>query len=294
MVSVTDKSEFLIGLCQNDLAKDFVDLFLHGSLTERKCSRTVASDVASLSLRCLYRSDANGFKDLYADFARRKPDADTDWIYDDFVVFALMSSVKRFRIDPTWLIDAIALRKDGKKDGSKNVPSTFISLLRGNYESREAYYQVIVTYLDLVSENKFDEARLNDLFSELWSMEFPFYSSSCLNLLSLKAIEITIRRKGLKDPRREQIVEQFLTAFSRRTKATASTIVNLLYAALIVLVAWLIYQTFEDPSGLWVTIVSSLLTIGGATLLEVFRVRRKIIGVLTQLIQKTWGLKQIP
>lgn len=292
MVSLIDKSDFIVGLSRNTLARDFLDLLADKQIPNRDYSPTIAPDVASAAIQCLQRNDSKGFASLYTEFSRRMPDADTDWIYDDFVVFALVLAVRRFQMNPTWLINAIAIRKDSKRDGRKNLPSTFISLLRGNFESDDSFYEIVVVACEVLQENRINEARLNKLFSELWGLTFPFYeSSSCLNMLSLKAIEITIRRKGLLNPEREGRVEQFLASFSQRTHMIAAVIVNLFYILLLLLGMWLTIESYSGLSDRMISFVSGILTLLGTTVLWFFRSRKRLTGSLTRLIRMLLGLK---
>lgn len=202
-------------------------------------------------------------RELYQQLQSRKPNKETEWIYNDYLVFSLVCAVKKFALPGEWVRQLLALRATQDEE-KQRLNATLGNILAGNLNSREDYHQVSLVYQLLIGEQAPDETRLNKMFKFLWRRPFPFFTSPFLNLISLKALELAFHRKGLLNPEQFFATEQFTSRFLHRTRRLAALLVSV---PVILLIVGLVIATVRYPNNAGVKVVLLLMSVFGVDVL---------------------------
>lgn len=246
-------------------------------------SNSIACNVFSL----VQEGNAASCAEVYTQLCRRVPDTETNWIYNDYLIFSLVCAVKKFKLDSGWLRGVINLRNSSSGSERQLLNTTLSNLLAGNLTSNEDLHEVSIVYQSLTGDMERNEMRINKMYKHLWRSPFPFFASDFLNLVALRAIEIAFESKGLLDPEKVFAIENFTTRFFRRTSHLASVAATLLVgiAGLVIGAVTLHYSQNVYVSG--VTSLASAFGIGYLSVLV--GTRQKVTAYLTKWVRRALG-----
>ncbi len=217
MVSVDAHSAYWERLRANPLTSFFID-FLDGQpgvVIPALAPSDTASIVCNL-LDYVRRGDTTAAASLYQLLTTRQVRSDSPWLHNDFLVFAVVCTVRRFQLDSTWIRNVLQKRPDSEMEKSL-INRSFQNLLAGNLNAREDLHQISLVYQVMAQQEQFDADRLHKMFAYLWRQNFPYFDSEFLNILSLRAIRIAFEVKGLVNPEDRFVAEAFRQRFFERT-----------------------------------------------------------------------------
>ncbi|SHL90507.1 hypothetical protein SAMN02746009_03593 [Hymenobacter psychrotolerans DSM 18569] len=249
------------------------------------------ADSNSLACNVLYlvrSADEMRCQELYQQLLGRRPNKESEWIYNDYLIFSLVCAVKKFALPSEWVRHLLVLRTSQDEE-KQRLNVTLTNIMAGNLNSREDYHQVSLVYQLLTGEQVPDETRINKMFKFLWRRPFPFFSSPFLNLVSLKALELAFNSKGLLNPEQFFSAEQFTDRFLRRTHRLAAFIVTVPVVALVVALA---IATVRYPDNGWVKLGLGLTSAFGVDVMGSFSgLRNNLQTRVTAVIRRTFGYK---
>ena len=241
MVSVENRISYLNKIQQIPKIRLFSDL-----LNGRHCVNNIADvDSTYVSfINSLSNNNEQNFKELYNDFSRKKPSSESLWINDDFLIFILTLGIVRYKIDRTWIKEAISARTT-KKAERLSINKTFPNILDDNFQSNDNLYEIVIVFQDFlnlaISVEHFD-----DLYCRI-SNNVDLFSSQndFLVCLSMRAMDIIVISKGL--PGNKEIVNMrdFVTLFQRRVK-TISKIVYILILSVIIILMFVFWEKYVE------------------------------------------------
>ena len=262
----------------------FVDIINDAAqLQPPKLQLADSNSIACNVFHFVRHADEVRCQELYQQLLSRKPNKETEWIYNDYLVFSLVCAVKKFALPSEWVRQLLALRATQDEE-KQRLNATLSNILAGNLNSREDYHQVSLVYQSLTGEQVPDEARLNKMFNFLWRRPFPFFTSPFLNLISLKAVELAFHRKGLLNPEQFFATEQFTARFLRRTRRLAALLVSV---PVVLVIVGLVIATIRYPNNAGVKIVLLLMSVFGVDVLASISGMRDKLRTLT-----TTGLRR--
>ena len=287
MVSLEAKSAYMAPLLESPMPRFFVGvLYDQPDLQPPKLQLADSNSLACNVLHFVRNADEAPCRELYQQLQGRKPNKESEWIYNDYLVFSLVCAVKKFALPSEWVRQLLALRASQDEE-KQRLNTTLNNILAGNINNREDYHQVSLVYQMLTGEQAPDETRLNKMFKFLWRQPFPFFASPFLNLISLKALELAFNRKGLLDPEQFFAAEQFAGRFLRRTRSLASIVVTVLVLALVLSLA---IATVRYPTNGWVKLGLVLTSAFGVDVLASFSgLRDKLRDIATKALRRAFG-----
>lgn len=248
MVSVENRVSYLNKIQQIPKIRLFFDL-----LNGKHCvDNIVGVDATYIGLiNSLSNNNEQNFKELYNDFSRKKPSGESLWINDDFLIFILTLGIVRYKIDRTWIKEAIGARTT-KKAEHLSINKTFSNILDDNFQSNDNLYEIVIVFQDFlnfaISIEHFD-----DLYSRI-SNNIDLFSSrnDFLVCLSMKAMDIIIISKGLPGNKEIANMRDFITLFQKRVKAISKVIYILILSVIIILMFffWEKYAEFLNAMSL--------------------------------------------
>lgn len=292
MVSLEAKSVYLAPLLESPMPRFFVGILYEQS--DLQPPKLQMADSNSLACNVLYFvrcAEETQCRELYQQLQERKPNKETEWIYNDYLVFSLVCAVKRFALPSTWVRQLLTLRISQDEE-KQRLNVTLGNILAGNLNSREDYHQVSLVYQMLTGEQVPDEIRLNKMFKFLWRRPFPFFTSPFLNLISLKALELAFNSKGLLNPEQFFATEQFTGRFLHRTQRLAALVVTVPVVALVLVLA---VATVRYPNNGWVKLGLALTSAFGVDVIGSFSgLRDKLQTPVTTAIRRAFGYSPPP
>ncbi|WP_461791570.1 hypothetical protein [Pedobacter sp.] len=234
----------MVSIEQNDLIQRLAQSPLQPLISELTSPQigNYAQDTANatnLALNLLIavrQNDKVQAEKFLAVFAKRQPTADSHWIYDNYVLFAIVCAVTKFSLDSTWISSVIHLSLSRATQMDKDIRETLRNILAGNFSAKNDYHQISMVYQFLAKDEHFQDEQVNKTFSALWMKSFPFYNDDFLDLLSLKAIEVAVVKKSFLTSQQRHDLTIFLPAFDRRANLLAKGFTWLILLLLIVAV----------------------------------------------------------
>ncbi|MCB2380359.1 hypothetical protein LGH70_22395 [Hymenobacter sp. BT635] len=287
MVSLEAKSAYMAPLLESPMPHFFVGiLYDQPDLQPPRLQLADSNSLACNVLHFVRHAEAVPCRELYQQLQGRKPNKESEWIYNDYLVFSLVCAVKKFALPSEWVRQLLSLRASHDEERQK-LNATLRNILAGNLNNREDYHQVSLVYQVLTGEQVPDETRLNKMFKFLWRQPFPFFTSPFLNLISLKALELAFNSKGMLNPEQFFAAEQFTERFLLRTRRIAAFVVTVPVLALVVSLG---VATVRYPENGWVKLALLLTSAFGVDVLGAFSgLRDKLRGIATGALRRALG-----
>jgi hypothetical protein len=291
MVSLEAKAEYWKPLRATPLVCFFID-FLDGQTTSPLGTLDPADNEGAVQhlLTSVRNNDRTTAVALYQKLSTRRLRPDTEWVHNDYLVFALVCTVRKFQLDDSWLRHVIRLRPVDEAE-KRLVNKTLENILAGNYSAREDYYQISVVFQLLTGQGQPDVERFNKMLSYLWRHPFPWFDSEFMNIVSMRAIRAAFEAKGLLNPEQRFVSEHFAAHFTRRVSAISNGFSWLVLLAAVGGLASLALFYAEDPRGKLILGVSAAFGFGLGTLTEL---RKWGAARVEMLLRKLFGYRFPP
>lgn len=290
MVSLEAKAEYWKPLRATPLVCFFID-FLDGQPTPSLGTLDPADNEGAVQhlLTSVRSNDRTTAVALYQKLSTRRLRPDTEWVHNDYLIFALVCTVRKFQLDDSWLRQVIRLRPVDEAE-KRLVNKTFENILAGNYSAREDYHQISVVFQLLTGQEQADAERFNKMLSYLWRHPFPWFDSEFMTIVSMRAIRAAFEAKGLLNPEQRFASDQFAERFLSRVKRLSELMAWAVFVGVVSLLVVLNVKYAESPIvKIGLTVVTVLTLIGSLTDL------RKQIGVWSeQLLRKLFGYRFPP
>lgn len=231
------------------------------------------------------RADSAAATSLYQKLATRQVRVDSEWIHNDYLVFALVCVVQKFQLDGKWVRQVLHNRPNA--DATQwLINKSFDNLLAGNYNAKEDYHQISIVYQLITQQEQFDVERLHKMFAYLWRHSFPYFESEFLNVVSLRAIRAAFEAKGLTDIEQRFVAERFAHQFLKRVSTISKA---LTYSIFILIIIAMSTGAIFYAENKWVKgALAGLTTLGlGASFFA--DIRSWVALRVEKLVQKFWG-----
>ena len=197
MVSLEAQSTYWQPLRANAFTSFFLDfLDEKPGLVAPVLNASDTLNTASNLLVYVRQADAAAASQLYQKLSARQTRPDSEWIHNDYFVFALVCAVRKFQLDSQWLRQLLHHRPSSEHE-QRLINKTFDNIIAGNYNAREDYHQISVVCQLITHQEQFEVERIHKMYAYLWRHPFPYFESEFLNILSLRAIKGAFEAKGL-------------------------------------------------------------------------------------------------
>ncbi len=286
MVHLETRYEYLKNLNKSDIVAVLIDELLYDKTGPIDSNSSEASEVAIALFRCIRKNEEGLASEIYLRFSKRQPTKESHWIYDEFVIFALCSAVSRFNFDKMWLTKVLSLCPNKGVEQAK-IYDSFRNVLSGNLTANGDFFQVSLVYQHLSGTYSYSDDLINKMFCELWKSEFPFYESSFLNIISLKAIGLTLQLKSILKP--EELVhnQKFMTVFLKRTNLISYIITAILLVGIMAIAFIGYWKLYEDYPAIFAFVTA----ISGIGLISIWAKYKPINRWLSKKIRHFWGYR---
>lgn len=167
------------------------------------------------AISALRAQDAAAFRHVYDEIQRRRISEESDWIFDDYLMFCLSCGVVRFGLDPTFLQKALAQRRTIQGDAEKAVVGAmqlFLDKPDGPTDS-----PLVLVARELADRVKFDEGTLRDSYREAVRWIAADARAEFRRLIGCCAMDVTFTRSTLS----EAASAQFMREFARKVSSIA-------------------------------------------------------------------------
>jgi hypothetical protein len=234
MVSLADRSQYLQQFGSDHYAQAFVDFLLgNGISSDAPFSGETAYDLSISALCAIQDNDRARFHEVYERISGRKPKPDSDWLYNDLLMFALVVGAVQFSSDASWLTDALRTRVENTEGESQLIARTLLDAINGNFESTNNHGPLLIVIKHAVNVPLGSPQRINSIYCQLTESTFPLYESGFLNAVSLRAVDVIVLSKELGNLERRLATDDFLGSFTTRIQEIASVMYILLVIAVL-------------------------------------------------------------
>lgn len=293
MVSI-EQTAFFERMCDSPLAS------LVKEMTSSKIGAYIedTSNVSNIALNLLISvkdEDRVECEKYIGIVSKRKPTKESHWIYDNFVLFSIVTAITKFSLDSSWISNVINLSLSNTVGIDKGIKEALKNILAGNYNSKNDFHQISMNYQFLARDEQFQDEYVNKVFKEHWMKPFPFYEDDFLNLMSLKAIEIAVVKKSLLDSQQDYDLNIFVPGFDRRANLLAN---GLSWGIVLTLIIGIFYglvklNAAETDYPVFVKLIFFLLGLSGAGVLGILGWKKGIDKLIRKTINSFFLFKKI-
>lgn len=252
-----------------------------------------AGDLALNLLISLKSNDKESALKYYTIFNKRQPTKDSHWIYDNYVLFAIVCVVRKFNFDTQWIRNVIDISYNGADSANKKIKDTFKNILAENYNAKGDFHQISLVYQYLANDGHYQNEAINKMFHHLWLKTFPFFEEDFLNVLSIKAIEIAFMKKALLTDREFYYLNGFVPIFNARADFIARIFSRLIIVGLMAFVFYVLWKlnNSEKDYPLAVKTIVFLSSFSGVGVLAVWGWKSNLASFFRTFINKLFNYK---
>ncbi len=235
MVSLITRSQYIQQIEADEYSMALASFLFGSKLSEDSKTSSNANDISRKIFYALQANDHFLFSKLYEEISRRKPNKESEWIFNDILLFAIILGVFKFKSNKEWIKNVLKIRFENSKEDSRIITQTFIDVLEENLinkNNHQALMLVMKHFLDLPIN---DENILNTIYEELIHKEFPYSKASFVNLICIKATDIIFLSKGLIDLQRQKAIDEFIEKFNKRISLFSALLWGFLFAAILLI-----------------------------------------------------------
>lgn len=295
MVSLADR-QYLKQQSSNSYTRSLIEFLYEKKLSDSSASNgTTADDITISALRAVQRNDTGYFDRSYDEIKRRKPGPDSDWIYNDFLLFALTVGVAKFNRGSEWLLDVLRIRMENLDGEKRLITQTLLDAVKGNFENTNNHKPLMIVIKHFLSLSLGSEEYVDSTYREVVEVTFPRYESIFLNIVCLRVVDLIVFHKRLGSMEWYRTTEHFLEFFRKRVRQLAWVvwIFILMLVAGATIYFWYYFLTSRsdarDSIGIFLQLLPSL---GISSLLApVLKWRKQIIGLFERVLLWFFGYR---
>ena len=247
MVPLKDRQELYAKCGENAAQLAFVQWIFGDHITVAANDLTQnTSDIVRNAVLALSNDSKRAFAKIYESFAKRKPNKNSPWIYDDILVCTLTIGIAKFSIDQQPLNAVIALRKQATDDKSRAITEVFENALENTLEMTGRMSFIRLCISNALGQNfKLSNTSANTIYNEAISILKDTSHNLFLRLCALKSCDIIVTLKDLETPGRLNAMEHFVDTFQRRTHQIGAIVY---VSVLCTIFAYFMHKYATDPA----------------------------------------------
>jgi hypothetical protein len=293
MVSLENKNNYISQLIGQTGTRAFAEWISGLPLKAPMLSSfTRADDISYAAMYSVQGNCRDLFEKVYASLCRRRPEKDSNYIFNDILIFSTICGVLKYKIDRTWLKEACKLRLTSPDTEVHDITQAYGEILEGNLDGPTHCPEIAVACSFLIGAKGLGDAVLNRAYDRITKPSFPPYNSLFLNAIAIKAFDIIVKSKTISNQTEYEHLFGLNKAFESKSILVAK------------MVWWVIFVSVGAISVLYVigglndlikerlislNILRSVFGIGGGVALwPLLSKRQKIIEPTAKLIKRFW------
>lgn len=280
MVSITTRSNYIKRIKKDEYSNALVAFLLNDKLSKVTSISNNANDISKDALFAFQTGDQSLFSSLYEEISRRKPNKESEWVFNDILLFAIVLGVCKFEANKSWIDSVLKIRLEHPQNEALLVTQTFSDILSKNLVNKNNHQPLMLVMKYLLELPLGDEVYINSIYEELALKDFPYSKTPFLNLICLKALDVIILSKGLVDLERQKAIEEFIKSFNSRITFFATTLwISLVLIILSLFIGFLVYfiKVNQQQAEIINRVLTFLSFIGFGGLVPIFAYRKKLI-----------------
>lgn len=287
MVYIEEQSTYLNQFVNSPIRRILNEILLD-ELGELSSDLLNAGDIALNLLISVKSNDHQQAVKYYTILSKRQPTKESHWIYDNFVLFSIICTIRKFELDSEWIKNVIDISYPGADPINKKIKDTFKNILAGNYNSKGDFHQISLVYQHLAVDEYYNNEAINKMFHHLWLKSFPFFEDNFLNIMSIKAIEISVLKKELLTDLQSYYLNNFIPSFNTRADLLAKFLSRFIISGLIFIVFFLLWKFYNSETQYpkLVKIILFLSSFSGVGVLAIWGWKNNLAKFFRKLINK--------
>lgn len=221
-------------------------------------------------------NDESSFKQIEDTYKRKKPESNSPWINNNYLIFFLLIGQEKFQTDKTWLKNALEVRSDNDNEGKLVLEFFGLIISKAIFQKGQvAPLQLVFIYLTeptTLTTEKVDIA----LYELNRISKFPCFDFEFLNILYLGAFNAIIASKGVYDPGLRNRVLDFNSRIKKRISLVSTVMLYFILAIFFLCIFLFVKYVFFGLNDTLRNSITTVLGLLGVTFLEIFKGRKKI------------------
>lgn len=254
-----------------------------------------ASNLALNLLIAVKVNNGNAAKKYVQILSKRRPTKESHWIYDNYLLFSVVTAIAKFGLETAWVSEVINLSLSGSFGEDKKIKETFKNIVAGNLNAKNDFHQISMLYQSISGDEQFQSMQINSVFSAHWMKPFPYYEDDFLNLSSLRAVEIAVQKKSLLNAQQQYDLDVFLPTFNRRADLLSNIISWLIVISLMATISYGLVKlnAIEKDFPAVVKMIFFLIGLSGVGILGVLGWKKGIARFIRKIFNSFFRFKRI-
>jgi len=284
MVSIIEKSKYVSDLRKNAKFDLFFSLVFESKYINEFSFDAEVDKIFYNILSSIENNDSKCFNENYSQISAREPKKSSPFTNDDLLLFVLIIGAKKFSADYSWIQKTLDIRENFDTEG-KLIKSTFQNIINNNYNNTDNAFQIVFIMENLLDIKITTWEIKKEFYKRISMLEFPFFKSDFLNILSFRAYDLII----LQGDKSEDGLFSVLKEFERKFKLRVTWISRLTHFVLISFAIYIVFLLAMNPAyEKMMEKYAVILGIGGVTVLSIFK-RENVIRWISVFFFKVFG-----
>lgn len=216
MVSLEDQINYLNRISNSPKLSAFNQLLMQKGIAKPKGIELRESDEIYFGIiSAIQSNDKMAFEIYYNKKSKSNPNKESPapFVNDDFLIFSIILGVAKFNLDKRWIQNIVSIR-------SRNaVTTTLDNLLTENYYSKSNLPEVVLMFMQLVSQRLITSDFINFTFKKINENITLFNSRSDFQILcAICSYNSIILLKEAPEGSEMQLLKAFSSNFQKRAK----------------------------------------------------------------------------
>lgn len=293
MVSVVERSRYVNGLDEDSYITALKNFLLGDEISAPQDPNwSDANELALSALLSIQENDEAAFRKAYNRFSERNPKPKSPWLYNDVLIFAMVMGVSKYDLKRGWLLNLLSIRTDATDGEPKLISATLSDILEDNFANKSNCTPLLIVAGHLLNAPMIDKERLDRTFLFLNRNPFPYYESTFLNLVALRAAEVIVTYKGVVNLEERDAIDSFVGRFGNRTRQIAYSawlIFTLFVAGLLVYLGYEYFSATGEEADWYEKFFDVLSIVTPAGLVSLLWWRDKLVAWVEGGIQRFFG-----
>lgn len=234
------------------------------------------------ALKAIADGNREAFAQAYAEIRRRKVQPDADWVFDNFLLFALTTGVLKFREDRAFLNEICRQRVAVQQGAELELVRGLEAVVRGETPPSQLGLALVVKAAAGTTE--FDAAIVKGAYAQAKKLLATGSTDQFQLLMAQRAADLAFEHSVLASVSVSALVERF----QKRASIVAAVLFWMLCLGCFSVFGWLLWYFFLG-SGKAEAIADKLISLGvGGAPLVVFGAKKRIQTTIANRLQQFW------
>lgn len=226
-------------------------------------------------LKAISANNSNDFNKHFEEYTKRSLDKESPFIYDNYLIFALIVGALRFNIKNDWLQKLLALREQNLNEPERSITVSFKNLINSNILTQDGFQSIILSGLVLINKASINATLIkNVIMSNSNLIRVATKDAFLGSILLFSERHIAILASSEENVQLKEFEERFL----KRVSILQNAIYSLVVGVLILL--WFLIVKNEPQVEKYANTLNAFLGLFGFAFVWFNKAIRKSIGAL--------------